>query len=180
MTVNQAVAERWSPRAYEPTPVDDAKLKQIFEAACGAHSCFNEQPWRFLFAKKNAGAARLQIEALLDPGNSYAKEAWVLALSLGKKTFAKTGAPNRHAGHDVGSASHAMSLTAFELGLGMRFMAGFNLEAARKLVPDDFEPYSMFVIGNPVKGFAKPARDRRPTSESVFENAFGEKSPLLI
>jgi nitroreductase len=179
MNVIQAVAERWSPRAYEPTPFPDAQLKQIFEAGRASHSCFNEQPWRVLFAKKDAGAARAQLEALLDPGNAFAKEAWILALSLGKKTFTKTGQPNRHNGHDVGSASQAMSLCAWDLGLGMRYMAGFNLDAARKLVPADYEPYSLFVIGHAQKGLEKPARERRPLLDSFFENGFELKSKSL-
>lgn len=179
MNVIEAVAERWSPRAYEPTPFPDSKLKLIFESGRAAHSCFNEQPWRFIFSKKDAGAARTHLESLLDPGNAFATQAWILGLSLGKKTFTKTGQPNRHNGHDVGSASHAMSLCAWDLGLGMRFMAGYNLEAARKLVPPGYEPYSMFVIGNPQKGLERPPRDRRPLLDIVFEDGFELKSKSL-
>jgi hypothetical protein len=110
----------------------------------------------------------------LDEGNAFAKEAWILGLSFGKKTFAKTGGPNRHNGHDVGSASAMMSLQAFSMGYGMRFMAGYNLEAARQLAPADFEPFAAFVIGIPEKGLVKPTRTRHPLAESVFENGWGK------
>lgn len=179
METRVAIAERWSPRAYQPEPVPEKVLEQIWEASHSGHSCFNEQPWRFLYATHNAGAPRRALEALLDDGNAYAKSAWVLGVSFGKKTFTKTGAPNRHNGHDVGSASQLMSLQAFSLGYGMRFMAGYNLEEARKLAPSDFEPYAMFVIGVPEAGLPAPVRTRNPLRETVFENTWGEPSPLV-
>jgi nitroreductase len=178
MDVAKAVAERWSPRSYVPEPVPAGMLREIFEAGRASHSCFNEQPWSFLIATKADGAARERLESLLDAGNAYAKDAWVLGLSVGKKTFAKTGGPNRHAGHDVGSASAMMSLRAFELGLGMRFMAGYSLDGARRLVPVDFEPYAMFVIGHPASDLQKPKRERRPVETFAFQGEFGNPAAL--
>lgn len=173
MNVETAIAQRWSPRAYVPEPISDTFLREIFEAATAAHSCFNEQPWRYLFAKKNAGAPRETLERLLDEGNAFAKDAWILGLTIGKKTFTKTGAPNRHNGHDVGAASQLMSLKAHSMGLGMRFMAGYDLDKARTLLPPDFEPYAMFVIGQPEPGLVRPPRVRNPVASSFFENTFG-------
>jgi len=174
MDMARIIAERWSPRAYSTEPVSDANLKAIFEAGQASHSCFNEQPWRFLIATKKDGKAREQLERLLDEGNAYAKEPWILGLSFGKKTFTKTGKANRHAGHDVGSASAMMSNRAISLGVGMRFMAGYNVDEARKLAPADFEPYAMFVIGHPEKGLDRTPRVRNPLNEIIFEGAWGD------
>jgi len=170
MEVGTAVAQRWSPRGYVPEPVPDATLRDIFEAARASHSCFNEQPWRFLYAKKNAGAPRSALEALLDEGNAFAKEPWILGLTFAKKNFTKTGAPNRHSGYDLGSAAALMALRAFSLGWGMRFMAGFDAAAAAHLLPAGFEPYSMFVIGKPDPALTRPERVRKPLEEFFFEN----------
>ena len=173
MEVADAVAQRWSPRAYDPKPVSDADLTQIFEAGRSAHSCNNEQPWRFLIAKKNAGPARETLESFLAEGNAYAKNAWILGISFGKKTFTRNSKPNRHDGHDVGAASQAMSLRAFSMGINMRFMAGFDAEAAAKLAPPDFEPFAMFVIGYKTAAETKPPRTRNPLGDQYFENEWG-------
>ncbi len=173
MQTGEAIAQRWSPRGYRSAEVDDAVLKEIFEAGRSAQSCFNEQPWRFLFAKKNAGAPRAALEALLAEGNAYAKQAWVLGVSFGKRTFTQTGKPNRHLGHDTGAASQLMALRAFDLGVNTRFMGGFSKEEAEKLVPPDFEAYAMFVIGFKAEDFIRPERSRTPLAQTVFENAWG-------
>lgn len=172
MDVAKAVAQRWSPRAYSPEPIPDEDIRLIFEAGRAAHSCFNEQPFRVLYAKRNAGEPRSRLEALLDPGNAYAKDAWVLGLTFGKKTFTKTGKPNRHSGHDVGSAAQLCSVRAFSLGWGMRFMAGYNYEQAKLLAPADFEPYAMFALGRRAPGLTAPARDRKPLEEFLHENTW--------
>ncbi len=174
MDTAKAIGNRWSPREYTSESFPDAQLREIFEAHRAAHSCFNEQPWRYLFAKKNAGAPREQLEALLDEGNAFAKQAWILGLTVAARDFKKTGKPNRHSGHDLGAASALMSLQAFSMGISMRFMAGFNLEAARKIVGAEHEPYAMFVMGVKSPDLEVPIRTRNDLSHSVFENTWGK------
>ena len=57
---------RWSPRAFTGDPIPDETLLTMFEAARWAPSCFNLQPWRFLYAKKD-GEHWLKFLNLLDP-----------------------------------------------------------------------------------------------------------------
>ncbi|MBY0369593.1 nitroreductase family protein [bacterium] len=171
MNVQQAIETRWSPRGYVATPIPASDLHKIFEAARASHSCFNEQPWRFLYATKDAGPARATLEGLLGEGNAFAKEPWILGLTFAKTQFTKTGATNRHAGYDLGSAAALMALQAFELGWGMRFMAGFNLQNATKLLPVGFEAYSMFTLGKADPALTRPERQRKPLSDFFFENS---------
>ena len=56
------IAGRWSPRAFDPRPVDPAALHRIFEAGRWAASSFNEQPWRVYLARKR-DAHRAKIES---------------------------------------------------------------------------------------------------------------------
>ena len=50
--VHPLIASRWSPRAYDPRPVESDKLQRIFEAARWAASASNLQPWYFLVGFK--------------------------------------------------------------------------------------------------------------------------------
>ncbi len=137
MEFSELIEKRWSPREYSGGDVDGKKLRRVFEAVRWAQSSFNEQPWRFVVARKSDGDFRSQLEGYLVEGNAFAREATVLGLALAKKTFTKNGKPNRVAVHDLGAATQILALRAFELGLNTRFMAGFDVDAAREVAPDD-------------------------------------------
>lgn len=176
MDFSELYRTRWSPREYTAKEVEGERLEQVFEAARWAQSSFNEQPWRFLIATKNDGATRARLEGYLVEGNAYAKEAWVLGVAFAKKTFTKNDKPNRVAVHDLGAATQIIALKAFEIGLNSRFMAGFDVEKARELSPDDFEPVAMFVIGYAADRVLERGpgdRGRKPVDEYVWGGEWG-------
>src|SRR5438067_1905914 len=43
---------RWSPRAMSGEPLSEAEILRLFEAARWAPSTYNEQEWRFLYARR--------------------------------------------------------------------------------------------------------------------------------
>jgi Nitroreductase family len=45
---------RWSPRSMTGEELDDEDIMTLFEAARWAPSSFNNQPWRFIYAKRNS------------------------------------------------------------------------------------------------------------------------------
>ena len=52
--INDVIAQRWSPRAFDSNHViTEDVIKSLFEAARWAPSCYGDQPWQFvLFQKK--------------------------------------------------------------------------------------------------------------------------------
>ena len=50
--IEEDFLKRWSPRAFSSKPVENEKLLSVFEAAKWAPSCYNDQPWMFLYATK--------------------------------------------------------------------------------------------------------------------------------
>ncbi len=141
--------ERWSPRAFSQEPVSREELSSLFEAARWAPSCFNEQPWLFVYGAD--GEDRARIEPLLVEGNrAWARKAPVLGVVFARKNFARNGAPNRWASFDSGAASMSLALQALDLGLSTHFMGGFDEAAAHEAlnVPrDEFEAMAAFAIG---------------------------------
>ncbi|GAA0604918.1 nitroreductase family protein [Craurococcus roseus] len=147
-----AIAERWSPRAFDPDrPLTEADVLPLLEAARWAASSSNIQPWRFAWALRGDPAfARLL--GCLNPGNA----AWAHragALVLGCAVADKPGGrgPNRHAAHDLGAALAQMAVQAAADGIGMHAMAGFDREAARAAAsaPEGVEPYTAVALGWP-------------------------------
>jgi len=146
------IAKRWSPYAFSPAAVSETDVTTLFEAARFAPSCYNEQPWRYVYAQKKDDG-REAIESLLMEGNAWAKHAGLLIVGFAKKTFTRNDKPNRHCFHDTGAASVLLALQATELGLVSHQMAGFEVEKANDIlgVPDDYEASSMIAIGHPGK-----------------------------
>jgi nitroreductase len=182
--------KRWSPRAFSERPVSNEDLKTLLEAARWAFSSFNEQPWRFIIARKSDGADFDRLLNLLVPFNqAWAKDAPLLMITLAKKTFSHDGSQNFHALHDAGAALAQLALQATAMGLHMHGMAGFDRGRARLelSVPDDYEVVTAVAIGylgapdslpDNLKQRELAPRQRKDISELAFEGRFAQ--PLAL
>ena len=150
--VHPFLRDRWSPRAFADHSVDRETLGSLLEAARWSASRNNEQPWRFIVARKEDEAAFQRILGCLVPSNQvWAQRAPVLMISLARTTFERDGKPNRHALHDVGLATAQLTLQAMALGLRAHPMAGIEVDRIRSeyALPDDVEPVAGIAIGWP-------------------------------
>jgi nitroreductase len=184
--VHDLIRTRWSPRAFSDREVSSEDLKTIFDAARWAASSNNEQPWRFLVARKSDGAAYDKILNILVPFNqAWAKSAPVLLIMAAKRTFSHNGTPNRYNIHDAGQALAHVFLQATALGLHAHGMAGFDYDRARMElgIPDDYDLGAAVALGylgspdqldekNRKSELAK--RTRKPLNEIVFGAEFGK------
>jgi nitroreductase len=151
--IHALMQARFSPRAYTGAPITAEQAASLFEAARWAPSCFNEQPWHFLAARRDAdpeGFAKLL--SLLGPGNQpWAGRAAMIVVTVARRKFAANGDVNAVALYDLGAAAMQMVLQAQAMGLGARQMRGFDVERARTElnVPEDHDPVSCIAIGHP-------------------------------
>ena len=51
--INPLILNRWSPRSMTGEELDDDTIMSLFEATRWAPSSYNNQPWRFIYAKRN-------------------------------------------------------------------------------------------------------------------------------
>lgn len=187
--VHPLICERWSPRAFDDRPVEPEKLRTIFNAARWAPSSFNEQPWRFMVATLSEPDWLERLQGYLSSGNRWAKQAPVLIVSAYRTRFSRNDRPNRMALRDLGAAEENMFLQAFDLGLVMHQMAGFEHQRLKEdLLPEGFEPGAMSAIGYPagpedtgdgVKRRDRTKRRRKPPEEVVFGGNWGEPAHFL-
>lgn len=180
------IARRWSPVVFDPRPVPKQVLLEAFEAARWAASSFNEQPWSYLLGSKQDHPEEFQkLASTLLPGNAWAHDAPVLALSVAKRNFSRDGAPNRVAFHDVGMATANLILQALSRGIFVHQMGGYDIEKARAVfeIPHEFEPVAMIAMGYPgdpstaaerLRARDSAERKRKPIREFVFQGKWGE------
>lgn len=161
--IHPLIRQRWSPRAFADRPVDRATLGSLLEAARWASSSYNEQPWLFVVAHREEGAAFERILRCLVPFNqTWARHAPVLLLSFARTTFARDGSPNRHALHDTGIATAQLALQATALSLMAHPMAGIDLGRIRAeyALPEGVEPVAGIAVGWPGDPETLPERLR--------------------
>lgn len=188
--IHPLLKKRWSPRAFTHQEVPKESMQRIFDAARWAPSSFNDQPWRFIVGIKGDKTWDMILEALVEFNQKWASLAPVLAISIGKKTSAKTGKPNAVFQYDVGQAVAHITFQVMQEGLFMHQMGGINKEKAAQLfeVPEDYQVLTAFAIGH--KGepqlleedlaeSEKSARKRHEPQQLVFSGKFGSASDIF-
>ena len=177
--INDLIAKRWSARAFSTSPVERSKLLSVLEAARLAPSSRNEQPWRYIVFTNDNPEKIKKAQSVLKDINNYAKRAPILICAITKKTYSDNGNYNRLHFHDLGAANENMFLEAFNQGLIMHEMGGFDVQKAREVfnIPEDFEVGIMIAIGyqdihqvlpESLRQKAYLPRERKPLSEIVF------------
>jgi nitroreductase len=140
--VDSMFVDRWSPRAFLPDPIPEHQVKSLFEAARWAPSCFNEQPWLFMYATTAEDRNRFA-SALVEKNRVWASKAPMLLFVLAKRNFAQSGKPNRYAPFDAGAAWMSFALQARKLGLYAHGMAGFDINKAYEVLGVSKEEYDV-------------------------------------
>ena len=148
--VDELFIRRWSPRAMSGEEIDDATLLPLLEAARWAPSSNNNQPCRFIYARRDTPFWNT-FYSLLNEGNQiWAKNAAVLIVVVSKTTF-DTGKPSRTHSFDTGAAWASLALMGTISGLVVHGMQGFDYEEAKMQlqVPDDHQVEAMIAVGRP-------------------------------
>ncbi|HRH65997.1 MAG TPA: nitroreductase family protein [Bacteroidia bacterium] len=189
--IHSLISERRSIRAFDPRPMDDPAVYSLFEAARWAPSAFNEQPWRFIVARREQEEEFLKMLEILAPSNrNWAINGSLLILTIAKMFTSHDHRPNRHALHDVGLAVGNLSLQATAMGLSLHQMGGFDSSKARAFynIPDGYEPISVILVGYPGNAELLPEtlrqresspRVRMPVEDIVFSTKFGSGQSIV-
>jgi nitroreductase len=163
-------------------PMTEQELLTLFEAARWAPSTYNEQEWRFLYARRDTPHWPLFLDLLMAPNRLWCERAAILTVVLARKTFTRNARPNPVHLFDTGAAWENLALQAAAMGLVAHGMAGFDFAKARTAlgVPDHYDVAAMFALGRPGDPDHLPPElrerevpsGRRPVRESICEGRF--------
>ena len=180
--IDPLFVQRWSPRAMSGESLDEAELMRLFEAARWAPSCFNEQPWRFLYARRDDEHWSKFFELMVEGNQGWAKRAAALVVVVSYTKFSHNGKPDRFHSFDTGAAWENLALQATLRGLVVHGMGGFDADGARRIleIPEEYAVEAMIAIGRPGKKEDLPEAlqqreqpsDRKPLSELVMNGKF--------
>jgi nitroreductase len=180
--INPLILNRWSPRSMTGEELDDETIMSLFEAARWAPSSYNNQPWRFIYAKRNSLHWNRFFNLLVELNKVWAKNAAVLVVAVSRKNFEYNEKYSITHQYDAGAAWENLALEASSRGLVAHGMQGFDFEKARKdlKVSDNFDVVAMIAIGKRGPRNQLPAQlqereypnDRKPLKEIMIEGLF--------
>ena len=146
--INEIFINRWSPRAMSGQEIDEKTLLTLFEAARFAPSANNNQPWRFIYARRNTKHWDTFFKLLAEGNQVWAKNAAALIVVISKTTF-DNGKPSITHSFDAGAAWLSFALQGAFAGLVIHAMQGFNYDKAKEIlrVPDGYAVEAMIAVG---------------------------------
>jgi len=181
-TVEDIIINRSSRYAMSGESISDAELNQLLEAARWAQSSYNNQPWRFIYAKRGTKKWDTLFNLMVPFNQSWAKNAAVLMVVVSKNTLDFNNQPSITHSFDAGAACQNMALQGTKQGLVVHGMEGFDYKRAKKdlHIPDGYTVEAMFAIGKPgnIEDLPEELRarevmsDRKLITDFVFEGEF--------
>ncbi|MBA3954584.1 nitroreductase family protein [Candidatus Dependentiae bacterium] len=149
--INPLFIKRWSPRAMSGELLTTKEIMSLFEAARWAPSSYNNQPWRFLYAKKHTANWDLFFNLLVPANQEWAKSGAVLIVLVSHNAFEFNNKPSRTHSFDAGSACENLALQGADMNLVVHAMEGFDYDKARQVlaIPSDYTVEAMIVVGKP-------------------------------
>lgn len=180
--INPLFVNRWSPRAMSGEEISHDDLMGLFEAARWAPSSYNNQPWRFIYAKRNTDHWQRLFSLLVEGNKTWAKNAAVIVVVISRKNFEFNEKPAITHQFDAGAAWENLALEATSRELVTHGMQGFDFNEARKVlgIPDSFDVMAMIAIGKLGQKENLPRdlqereypSNRKPLEEIVMEGKF--------
>jgi nitroreductase len=186
MNVKEAIEKRRAYRSLEPIKITDELINDLASCAQITASCFNNQPWRYIFIYDSKMLKNMH-EALTS-GNEWAKKASMIIVVLGRKEDDCVIYDRIYYRFDIGMATEAIILRATELGLVAHPIAGYSPKKTREIlgIPNDFDVITLVIVGkhsdkiNPVLS-KKQVKDekkrpkRKDIDDIVYINRYTKK-----
>ena len=147
MELMHAINERRAYRVIKPVKITEDTLDYLAEAAQLAPSCYNNQPWNYVFVTSPEKLAQMQ--PVFSKGNEWAYNGSLVIAVCSKKEDDCITAGREYHHFDSGISSAFLMLAATDLGLVAHPIAGYSQKKAKKVlnIPQDMTVITLIVVG---------------------------------
>ena len=149
VTLSPLIANRWSPRSFDAVAeISDGDIAAILEAGRWSPSTNNQQPWRFIVAKRGDTHFENLSKHFVGFNAAWAPTASALVL-VAAVTTNDDGSARPFALYDAGLASAFMTMEANHRGIAVHPIAGYDREKvkAEYSLPDNYLQTAILVLG---------------------------------
>lgn len=186
MDVKEAIEKRRAYRSLDPVEITEDLIDDLAESAGLAASCFNNQPWRFVFVHDPSVLKKLH--TALSKGNEWIHHASMIVAVFSGKSLDCDIKGREYYLFDTGMATAHMILRATELGLVAHPIAGYHEDQVKEFlgIPKDMTVITLVNFGKrreelrPVlsekqKEWERERPERLPLEKLVHINAYREE-----
>ncbi len=150
MNVKDAIQARRSYRALGPADITDEIVKELAESARLMCSCYNNQPWRFVFVR--SGEALAKVHQGLSKGNEWVHNASLVIAAFARRDSDCIVKEREYFLFDLGMAVGSLLLRATELGLVAHPIAGFDSGKIKESlgIPEEYLLVTLINVGKKI------------------------------
>ena len=147
MDVKEVIKKRRAYRSLVPVEITNDLIYDLAECVQLTASCFNNQPWKYVFIYDKDVLKRMH-EAL-STGNGWAKNASMIVVVLGRKEDDCIIKDRIYYQFDIGMATEAIILRATELGLVAHPIAGYSPKKTREVlgITENIDVITLVIVG---------------------------------
>ncbi|MEO0091547.1 MAG: nitroreductase family protein [candidate division WOR-3 bacterium] len=185
MDVIEAINKRRAYRSLDPVEITHELIEDLAKSAQLAPSCFNNQPWRFVFIYDKEMLEKMK--TTLSKGNEWAYDASMIIAVFSKKEFDCIIKDREYYLLGCGMAVGFLMLRATELGLIAHPIAGYSPKKVKEVlgIPEEMNVITLIIVGKhseiikPVLT-EKQAKDEKerparfPLEKFVYHNKYSE------
>jgi len=147
MEVKEVIKKRRAYRSLNPAEINEDLIRDLAESASLSCSCFNKQPWNFVFVHDNNKL--IEMRDALSKGNEWAHNASMIIAVFSKEELDCVVKERKYFLFDTGMAVGMMILRATELGLVAHPIAGFDEDRAKEIlnIPEEMKLITLIIVG---------------------------------
>lgn len=151
MKVEKAIEKRRSYRGLESVEITDDMIEKLVWSASLAPSCYNNQPWKFIFVRSKDKLE--QMKKAISKGNEWMYDASCLIAVLSKKELDCVVKNREYYLFDTGLGVGQLMLMATEMGLATHAVAGFSPKTTAEIlsVPEGWDIITIIAVGQKSK-----------------------------
>jgi len=183
MELMEIIEARRAYRSLQPAVIDESMIRELATAASLSASCFNNQPWRLVFAYDKEALDK--VKGAMSKGNQWTFAASLIIAVCSRRDL---DCPNKGRElyiFDTGMATAFLILRATEMGLVAHPIAGYDEEKVKEAlaIPADMTVITLVNVGKHLlppnellseqqKETEKTRPERKPLSEIMRLNKF--------
>ena len=147
MELKDVISKRRAYRSLDPVEISNKQIEELAEAASLSASCFNKQPWRFVFVRNKQLLG--EIFKALSKGNEWATKASAVIAVASQPDLDCIIAGREYFLFDTGMAAANLILRATDMGLVAHPIAGFKESMVKEMlnIPEEMTVITLVIIG---------------------------------
>jgi nitroreductase len=173
MTLFQIIQKRRAYRSLVPVEITEEIITTLAGSAQLSPSCFNNQPWRYVFVYKKRSLDELY--RALSKGNDWARKSSLIIAVFSKPEYDCQIKGRNYYLFDTGMATAFIILRATELGLVAHPIAGFDQDIVREIlcIPEEMTVITLLVVGKKSKTISPILSEKQVNTEKKRPQRLG-------